>query len=320
MEETLNKLFSLLDSLITLNSNKLRKDIKRFEESQSEYRQFSYTKEVCVVLRKERNPQCNKNIGFPFPLCSKKFYVPRNRGTSVRVFLRGEPIRCLQRKQLKDTLAKEIKTKEIRVSSFKKFKELAKKIANKYSECVHVDPYTFIGDSFIGLYFSEKISEKFNLKVRSIYSNAYTHLPSKYCAKEYTPEALKEQHRLIIIPDLVDSHWEKTVRTIRTLVKRDNAFFVIGRNLIVTTDAKECLLYHFAREDHLLRNENIEDYMVACLLPYVGAIKSTIGEANRQTLNYANLVINPFGSEEIKTIPVNLIESILKGYLTNTKN
>lgn len=70
-------------------------------------------------------------------------------------------------------------------------------------------------------------------------------------------------------------------------------------------------IYHYNREDPLLKEENIEDYMNKCLEPFLLPNKNKF---NPKEIISKNIVINPFGSESNKNIPEDLTFRIIKDF------
>ena len=307
----------LLDKYIEENSQNIKKEIQNFLSSENQYRNIQYGPNFCLLLNKSDEPLVIKNIGYPFPIYSKKdnsspFFVS---GVSVKFFLRGEPVRVRQRIDLFNSLCSSKLTRIEEISSLKIFRKAVLEICKKHKKFSYFDPYTFVGDSFIGLYIIENISKTFSLNLNKIYSKAYKHLDFAFDSENYDIKKTKQVSGLAIISDFVDSHWEKTSKTIKKLLKKNVDILVIGRNLLFYNQNGELIVSHLAIQDPLLRNQNIENYMNSCLKPFLNP--NTL-EFKAKKVKTPNIIINPFGSEKIKTIPkkiiINFILNIKKSY------
>jgi len=307
--KSISKLMPFLNKQLEVYADTITNDVKSFSKTEGDYRNLQYNKEFCIVLRKEKTPAATKNIGFPFPVYSEELEKNsiKNSEISTMAFLRGEPIRECQRNLLIEELAKEFAGKLVNVPTNDQFRKLTKEICLEQKTCSYFDPYTFIGDSFIGLHFLDNFARAFDLKAERIYSNAHEHLAHFYQAKNYSPDRIDSFEGLAIMPDLLDNQWDKTIATIKQILKKKSSIFVIGRNLAITKVGEELKVYHLSKDDPLLRDQNIEDYMNACLNGFLGPKRKATKAIQHSAFN---LIINPFGSEEIKTLPLEMVVSL----------
>ncbi|MEK6936054.1 MAG: hypothetical protein AABW67_04655 [Nanoarchaeota archaeon] len=307
-----NEYLPVLRRLINENSHQIDKDLMQFVNSKKIYRNISYNNSLSLILIKKNLSETTLNIGYPFPMLSKKIKNYKDmtkKGISIGFFLKGESIRTKQRLTLFYELCKEEAVKVIDIKNMDNFRDLTKKICNEYTTFDYFDPYTFVGDSFIGLYFIDNFKDKFKLKLNKIYSTSYKHLSFAFNSHKFNPNKIDSCKGLCIVGDFIDIHWNMTLPLIKQLLKKNKTIVLLGRNIILKKDKESIKIYHLALEDHLLRNQNIEDYMRSVVKPY---LISKEFPKKMKPLDELNILINPFGSEEIKTIPVDFVVSFIK--------
>src|SRR3989344_4465023 len=253
-------LTNILDLEIEKYKSRILADIKKFISSGDKYWNRSYSDCLQIILRMEGNEQL-KTIGFPFPLVSYPLELDNIQDISINICLRGKPLRDFQRSKLVEELKQKVNVLFIEVDDISDFRKLTKQLCIKYKECNYFDPYSFIGDSFIGLHLVENFVEQFNLKLRSIYSENYLNLNIVANAKGYVEASTVDKKNLAIFSDLVDTHWDRTKHLVKNLALKGIASIIVGRNLLISPEDKNIKIYHYTGEDPLLKKENIEDYM-----------------------------------------------------------
>jgi len=305
----------VLKKFINRNSQKINEDLMQFIRSKKPYRNISYGDSFSLILIKEKTPEATLNIGYPFPMVSKKIKNYKGivkKGISIKFFLRGEPIRTKQRFSLFYELSKTNIVKFINVDSMNNFRNLTKNICKKYSTFDYFDPYTFVGDSFIGLYFVENFENILKLKLNRVYSNSYEHLSFAFNSHKFNSNKTDSYKGLCVVGDFIDMHCKRTLPLIKKLLKNNKTIILFGRNIIIENDEENLKIYHLSFEDHLLRNQNIEDYMRSVIRPHL--IPKEFSQKIK-SLENLNVLINPFGSEEVKTIPKKFVISFTKELL-----
>jgi len=308
---TMEYLKKFLDQEVERYKQEIIFDIERFISSEDKYWNIGYSDHLQLVIRKGRNEKL-KSIGFPFPLVSYPLgFGNEFSNISINLYLRGKLLRDFQRNQLINELKQKTKISFIEINNILKFRELTKKLINKYQFCNYFDSYSFIGDSFIGLHFIENFINKFNIKLKNIYSENYLNLNIVAKTKGYIDALLNNERNIAIFSDLIDTHWERTKHIVKNLSLRGVPSIIIGRNLIIIPEDNFIKIYHYNHEDPLLKKENIEDYMNKCLKPYLIPHKNKF---QARDILSKNIVINPFGSEANKNIPKNIIFELIKEF------
>jgi len=313
----MKELKTILDKQITQFKKIIIRDISLFLLDKNNYKVIEYSNNFLAVLRKTggKNLKC---IGFPFPLrCYDINNLDIPKGVNIKLFLRGTAVRNFQREQLISEIRdhREVIYKEI--DCLEDFKKITAAIVKKYDSCSYYDPYSFIGDSFIGLYFLKQFLNNFKLQLKQIYSENYINLLSVVNSSGYTRVFENNKLKLNIFADLIDNQWDRTKHLTKKLALRNQPTIIIGRDLIVLPIQNKILIYHYNRENVLLREGNIEDYMNDCLIPFLN-IKDL--KYNPRPIENNNIIINPFGSEELKTIPYELTFKIIKNLKQNYSN
>lgn len=315
----MQELKNLLEGEIEINRNKIQKEISLFENKKQNYRNIELNQNIFLILRNVGNEKLML-IGFPFPLESyhlKGFKSKKN--TLIFIFLRGISIRNYQRKYFLNEMKDIGKIKYIKVNSSKKFRGVTKSICNKYKKVDYYDPYSFLGDSFIGLHFIENFVKTYGLKLDKIYSENYKNLSVASKSKGYIGEIDKKKNILNIFTDLIDDQWNRTKYLVKSYSKQGLPSIICGRDLIIYPNKNKIYIYHFNREEVILKKENIEDYMNKCLYPFLRPLKNSFNIKQQKS---KNIIVNPFGSESSKTIPGKIIFKLskhVKLYYPNSK-
>jgi hypothetical protein len=298
--KSLHEIRQMLGAQIAGRMNTIQADLISFNASGETYRILEYDEHFCAVLRRSVKPEAQSHIGFPFPIYS--YDLPELIGTSatVGVHLRGRPVRDFQRNALFDSLQSRGAVVFNTALSRAAFRDAIENLCLRYDQCHYFDPYSFIGDSFIGLHFQTGVTAHYNLALSHIYSDSHSHMRVVAPASTYDPYQLTSFRGLAIMPDLLDVHWERTVTAIHAIAVPGNTALVLGRNLAIHFQKDATLVYHTNEDDPLLRNSNIEDYMNLCLAPFADPIAMRTFAVPSAMSNF---VINPFGSIGSKTFP-----------------
>ncbi|MDH3324559.1 MAG: hypothetical protein OEL89_02895 [Candidatus Peregrinibacteria bacterium] len=296
---------------IDKHEHEIKKNINLFEKGDSNYRNLKIGENLVLVLRKN-NCENFIHLGFPFPIESypiKKFN--ENENISVSLFLRGDILRSFQRNQLIAETKEIGKVNYIEIDSLEEYRNLTKNICSKFKSVEYYDPYSFLGDSFIGLYFIENFIENFKLELNKIYSENYKNLEIVSDTSGYIGYKNKNKNSLGIFVDLLDNQWNRTKHLVKISTKQGIPSIICGRDIIIIPRKNNIDIYHFNRSDVLLENENIEDYMRRCLSPFLECKSKKVEPIK---INSQNIIINPFGSEELKTIPYQLVLEVAKDF------
>ncbi len=257
-------------------------------------------------------------IGFPFPLKTielNELITPNNQ--KIKIITRGESIRTEQRNELE-----EVSNTYKEIKSIDEFRNIVNNKLSKNKKLIYVDPYDFIGDSYIGLYFLDAFKDSLNTFDIEIYSSQINHLVTSHKVYEKSVEKIINnvcEGDVIIIPDLIDTHWEKTMNLINNLNKEKVSISIPGRNIIISIEDGEKNVFHFSQEDPLLRSKNIEDYMDDCLEPFLNITKT---EKNKNIVERDSDVffINPFANSTYRFLDPELVFHVHKNIKEKNKN
>jgi len=308
----MQELIGLLDKQIEDHREKIRSDAIEFYRDNCIYKNIQYSDIFGIILRKDSQDKI-KSVGFPFPLVSFPLNfkgIPER--ISINVFLRGKPLRDYQKNELIEELKEKVEIEVHKINNLEEFREISKKLFYNYSTFNYFDPYSFIGDSFVGTYITENFSKYFGLKLNYFYSENYLNLDVLYNTKNYTNVIDDyDVSNIAVFSDLIDTHWNRTKHLVKNLAMKGIPSVICGRNIIAWPKEGKIDIYFLMIEDILLRNQNIEDYMVECLYPFLVPSKFKIHPIH---LSYNNLIINPFGSESNKNLSTSLVFNIIKNY------
>lgn len=298
------ELMTRLKTLILLHEKEIDQIITLFHKETKDYILHEVNEHFVIKINRGEG-ECTLNIGFPFPLLMTRT-LNEDKNYDIHLFLRGEPVREYQRNQL-FAIANQTHT-----INQEQFKETYNQLTKDICSITYVDPYTFMGDSIVGLYFVDSwlqtlqvpvvIHSKNNNILRSFY-------PDTYPLDD--PIRITPGKMLIIRPDLLDVNWTKTMGLIETLQK-EQLLVVPGRGLIIHKNTQGLEVFWNEQPDILLRNTNIEQYMSSMIRSYLGANNVALIKPPLQNEGKQVIVVNPFGSTTNKALPEQMVFSIYK--------
>lgn len=266
---------------------------------------FEESPEILVSFNHREKGETKLHVGFPFPLASVD-YSPTQNHFKLDIFIRGEPVRRIQREMLRETAST---YQEIDCD----FPILFRKLVGKQNRIIFLDPYQFIGDSFIGLHFLDSFSQGLGIPNSIVFSQQHQHLSGLVDARSYDPVLVAKEvgeGDLIVAPDLIDSHWSKTLSVIDSLRDKNLPMIIPGRSLALNFANGNLNVYHNNIEDILLTNKNVEDYMNDCLMAF-GISGNAVSES-RKYYDTFRFFLNPFASNGARYISPQLIFSVYK--------
>ncbi len=303
-------LLNRLDIFILHNKKKISSIINLFKKSECTYRNMVFGKNFCLTIKSttEKQGGCYECVGYPFPVLQKKVNVWGD-SLDVKFFIRGPLLRNLQRHYLEKILKK--KVKNVSPVYFRKLVIQAFSAKNSFA---YIDPLTYLGDSIRGRVFpySFKCAMHTCLKEYfSVFHKDYI-IPTK--SDNYSEQALcQSRYPIYLMPDLIESHWGKTCKAIKTLVRHRCVILVPGRNLIIKSDNYGKInVFHLQIDDLYLLKESIDDYFSKCISVFIGKKLSPLPKKELEANKGNPILINPFGSTEEKTIPIDFIIQFLK--------
>jgi len=286
--------------------------LKNYPLGKKEIALKEYSDNLLLFWERRQNKGSSKiHAGFPFPLYTEDIEMHNSAKMKIQAFVRGEPIRGIQRGML-EGLCSEFKD----VADSQEFKKMVDAGISTPTRFLYVDPYDFIGDSHIGLYFFDSFVNKFKPEAHSIFSKKSEHLKA---AMPCDPYDIAEISRLcqdgdvLMAPDLIDNHWDDTLNLIRSLKDKRTTIIVPGRNLLIRTGSGKINTLHLDRPDIFLKDTNIEDYMQECLNPY--GVEGIALTQERRFVNTNRFFINPFANHELRYIPVKLFFETYKNII-----
>ncbi|MDP2668765.1 MAG: glycosyltransferase family 9 protein [bacterium] len=298
---------------------KIVNELNFFREGPNLYRLAELADDLVVKIeRTETNLDAPQNIhchiGFPFPIDSF-IYTGKDikiyRGVSVEIFLRGEDIRKCQR----DELFKNVGNVHI-IDDDKEFNSIIQSDFKDAESLLYVDPYDFIGDSIIGLYCLDSFKKSFGrIHNVHVFSSASKHINALYPSSPKNDDEILSKitplNNFILMPDFIDNQWMFTVKTILKLGNVPYRIAIPGRNLYIKNENNKKEIFWLKRDDFLLRNQNIEDYMNATLKPFLGSkFEKPFGRKTFAHKNGQFIYLNPFASRKEKIIPPHIFLSI----------
>ncbi len=320
----------ILNKFIKNNQQKINDFLSGdlIDYSKKDFNFYEFNENFYVIVRKIKEINGCKSpisfyLGFPFPVCSVKRNILTKYNREFTFYFRGEPLRIEQRKILKIAIKNNFSK-----SNWKEFDDISifrKEFTKKLKKFIvgpllYIDPYDFIGDSFIGMHFFDSLVEKFNFSQRIIFSKSYRHMGVLGEAYPYDFNLIKEcflKYKCLVVPDLLDVNFKKTVSLLSELLDKEGILIFPGKSLFILINKSSIECFHYNKPDVLLRDQNIEDYMNECMLPFVSP---EIAWQEEKFSGKDNCIfINPFGSLENKTIDLNFVASLCQE-LNKNKN
>lgn len=299
---------------------------ERDQQSKNRFEFIEISEEICLSLRPVNSDTSSRqsylHLGFPFPVASKPFDICLHNYI-CEIFFRGEGLRSRQRKILKNGIwldrNKIIWKEKKSISDFRKCFSLAM-VKYPPKKLLYVDPYSFIGDSVIGMHFIDGLISLFNFSGRIILSKSADDLRMLGEIDKYSVSVLKKYfkaNRFIVFPDLLDINFERTLEILQSISSINGIAIFPGRSLFAEIIDGKIYIYHLKQADVILRGKNIEDYMNECLRPFIDdqlAWQEPFVPGKPRVI-----LVNPFGSLPNKTIDLNFT-SLLCGELLKVKN
>jgi hypothetical protein len=263
--------------------------------------------DLILTIRRNGRTGAYVQVGFPFALTERRIHHSTVDGCELRLCLRGEPIREVQRRTLDDALGFEVS-----VLDGEQFAHTCRRIAAATRSCLYINPYGYLGDSFIGAYLRDAMIQAYGLPSDGYYTRFVDHLSSLADARPFE-DAIRRAgpSRLVILPDLIDTHFFATLELLPALVSAGAPTFLVGRNTAVDPRARR--LYRTCDADPLLRNSNIEDYMDDCLARFLGdrTVPSRPQPIHLGAVRENAVFINPFSSLPERDLPPSLVLNIV---------
>ena len=258
----------------------------------------------------KENIYCKLCIGFPFPVIEfdQKVEYP---SLIITYHFQGEEVRLLQTKNLEYKL--NTRVKYLNSNSFKKL--AIQNINDNYDESIYIDPFRFIGDSFISLRIYDKIKPLINSNSFNALSyNEILFGTFPFCdihPIDYIKESLSTK-LFIIQPDFIDDQFLNSTNLIQEIGKLEKniTLWILGRNMIISKsrETNKIDIYKNSMHEFILWDDNKE-------IMLTNALDSFISDKNRhgyESNTYRKeVLINPYSSSQLKNLNSLIVLSIL---------
>jgi hypothetical protein len=316
-QENIAKVFApelaFLKNYYNQNKSKILELCKQSIDGNKDYRVIALVDDIIckIVLRIKKSTENGflLQLGYPFEFMSVNLEGMNFENYEVRICLGGEKLRKAQRVFLQHFL----KCKAQVVEEKNDFREHIKQLFFKADNVIYVDPYTFIGDSVIGIYILEQFEKNFSFKTSAFFSRAHAHLKqhriNTYPVDSEIINSKITKNTLIIAPDLIDTHFV-TIVELLSEIKKPVSLLIVGRNLTAET-GKQNKITWYESPDQILWDSNVESYLNDCLEPFF----LPTNEIQKLDFNMDKskpVLIAPFASLPEKTFSDTLLKSILK--------
>lgn len=266
------------------------------------------TPEYMLLIRRNEQAEAIAQVGFPFGLVERDVSELSVDGYRLRLCLCGERIRSLQRAALGEILG--FRSHDVTLPEFAR---ICRHIVRGRQRCLYINPYSFLGDSFIGTYFRRVLLDATGLEP----DGYYTRFPDDVRAigdarpLEDAPAWVSPDH-VVLLPDLIDTHFAYTLAVLPHLMAAGAPVFLIGRNSVIDPDTKA--VHRVGGADPLLRDSNIEDYMDDCLAPFVpseGTPQKEPGVWKARSERHV-VFLNPFASQSVRDLSVDFVLELVE--------
>ena len=314
-----------LEFFIESNKKLISIIVDHFQKSKKTYSIVELSDEIVMVLNLSKVKEVILNVGYPFPIYSEDksgLFIGIANNVRIKMFIRGEVLRKLQRNYLKKVFLGSLENKKWTVvDEIEKFRKISANLLKKRNKIIYIDPYHFIGDAFTGLHFLEQFQAQSTITNIVVLSRFFKHLKLFYKSCKKNVDILRKEcieNSVIIMPDLIDNHFGENIKLLEGIIGENVVVFLPGRNLIIHYQKNKVDIYHYNKKDVLLRNKNIEDYMDDCLNPFFESQYYNYGKRNKSRKNgVTEIFVNPYSSNSLKEIKVELFLKIAIDLIKN---
>jgi hypothetical protein len=238
--------------------------------------------------------------GYPFPLFIKQT-KNLHLNCKVIVSLAGSKIRKKQHEGLIEKLVSQYEIQCNTISS-EDFKIIAENgLKEKWDEYLYIDPYRFVGDSFIGLVCADALARKNEVQVNNLTHNeALRHAPFLAADPiEYVKNCISS--KCIVMPNFIDDQWDETFFIINSALSapHDILMLIPGRNLIIWKKKGGIVeLFKLTGEEFILWKKNKEEMLFDAMNVFNLEIEYKYS-AQRKT---NHTIVNPLTSKKNKNL------------------
>lgn len=335
-ETDCHELIDLLKNFLQENRSILNRHIQSFLDSKKEYSIIELSDSFVLILRRSHTNQAHICVGYPFRLYAEDVtqdflnHIQTPDCINLSLHLRGKLLRDRQRQMLMTMLQEDHNRVEyIPVTSKEDFQGIAHKAVctatQHNSVCAYIDPYDFIGDSIVGLYFLDYFVRTYGIKKPRVLSRAYQHTDFFYPSSPKNKAEFDNEittSSLVVMPDLIDNHFRHTMDFLHNVHSTNLFVFIISRNLIIQFEGETVNVFHYTNDDILLKSESVQEYMDSALQPFVYSERTK--KTTKQNVRPGafcptnEILINPFSSDVLKDLPPDRIVQIIKSCRSQT--
>lgn len=253
---------------------------------------------------------CRLCIGFPFSIAEfEKKIVYSN--VVITYHFQGKEVRLLQTEHLQSTLNTSVKYLDS--NSFKQI--AAHNINQNFDEFIYIDPFRFLGDSYISLRIYDEIKSVINSECFHAFSyNEILHGASPFQnihPIKYIKENLSDK-LFIVQPDFIDDQFLNTTNLIQEVKKIDKniILWILGRNMIIVKDVKinKFDIYKNSVSEFILWNDN-KEIMLANALDSFFSID--FNQKKNTSICRKKILINIYSSSKLKDLNLLVVQAIL---------
>lgn len=324
-EDAKERLFSNLENECTDLKTQILEKIAHLDDAKCSYGVDQPSEDVIFSISAGEERTLSLQIGYPFPIAQKITkdvdWIPSGRKVTVSCW--GE---CVRKEQRLYTI-KHLQEKRASLTSFSYgdknsfYTSLQNKKEDFLNKIIYVDPYNFIGDSLIGLYFLDSYRETLDQDAENekciVFSKNYKHLSHKYRAEplERLSDYLSmEDSFTAIYPNLIDNQFSLFLQLLDTCAQRRCLMLVPSRNCYFAFADGRVVYHQLQANDVLFRDKDIDNYMQDCFNPFLAsnkpAPKRRSAEAFVRERENRIVFLNPFSSTQEKDLSAEICADI----------
>lgn len=247
--------------------------------------------------------------GYPFTLFTKTTDIS-HKNCKVAVSLTGPTIR---KKQYSSLICKlkssfELKSSSISSENFKKIS--SKELKKPWDEFLYVDPYRFIGDSFIGLVCADALMKKKGVPVKKFTHNKELRVTPFMSVDPIDYIKSYASSKCIVMPNFIDDQLDHTYFLINAALSNDYDVLLLvpGRNLIIKKQNNIIEIFKLADEEFILWKKSKEEMLYDALQVFDLEVEYQC-HASKKT---DRVLINPLTSKVTKDFNPELTNELFK--------
>lgn len=319
-DEQINNLYCILDKYLSDNKKTIEQIIANDE---CEYKVITPNESIVVVIKKAKNPSSYFQIGYPFPIYSRKINKLSDKH-EILIHIRGE----ILRKRLNENCIKKImsyysSSQYNLIDNTNTFLQIVKEnMRSTNNNIAYIDTNSFIGDGIMELKWVDYLKEQYDKEKCFVISRNAKHIKMYYEAIDFdnfsSIKSMLNGVGTIFIADLLDAHVEIVEKFFREFHPKIPVCLIGKHTIVIPNKDGGVQIYRLNKDDSLLRAQGFQKYVDECIEPFIDFDKisvkdnKTICTSSIKVNSGVNIFVNVFSSQNAKDIDIGFIESLIK--------